>query len=69
MINWIIENYVWIVPLLLGVMELVLRYVPSHYNLSILDTIYRILNAFLPKNKKIGEGSRTISDERHILLS
>lgn len=60
--NWIYENYTWLLPLVLGVLELVLRYVPTNNNLSILDKIYNVLLYIydllvkvFPKNKaKIG---------------
>lgn len=54
--DWILENYEWIILLVIGVIELVIRYVPTANDISVLSKIYNLLNWLVP-NKRITENN------------
>lgn len=66
-IAWITENWEWVVLLVAGIIELVLRYVPTASNVSILDQILKFLRWLVP-NKRKTDGRDEISFNGDIRL-
>ena len=52
--NFIIENWVILLPAVLGLAEVIVRLTPTTKDDSILEWIWKLVNLILPNNKKGG---------------
>lgn len=63
-LDWVLENWQWILLIVLALVEALVRYLPTEVDRSILNTIAQILDAILPKNKVKHGGKFVLSNLR-----
>lgn len=54
MIEILKENYLVLIPAILGLLEVIVRLTPTEKDNSVLEWIKKLLNIFIPNNKKDG---------------
>lgn len=52
--SWLSNNYILILSIVLGVYEVVARYIPTVINISAVSWIIKLIQYFVPNNKSTG---------------